>query len=123
LTTGFITPWIPSQLATPIDLNTHWLWDWTQSTPAGEVRHRFSWKMGEAGSVAAAQYVQARILCHILMDRLPDSAIPDLVQSILLAWEDSALRAWPQTRDTGPTRRLKTKSVKRYDRKTFPLED
>ena len=123
LTTGFITPWIPNQLATPIDVDTHWLWDWTQSTPAGQVRHLFSWKMGEVGSVAAARHIQARILCHVLIDRLPDSAIPDLVQNILLTWEDCALHAQARAQDERPTRRVKAKSVKRYDRQTFPVED
>jgi hypothetical protein len=67
--------------------------------------------------------MQARILCHVLIDRLPDSAIPDLVQNILLTWEDCVLHAQARAQDERPTRRVKAKSVKRYDRQTFPVED
>jgi hypothetical protein len=79
--------------------------------------------MGEAASVAAAHDVYTRLLCHILVDRLPDNALPDLVQHIFLVWEDAAARAWTRVQPESPARRVIAKSVKRYDRQTFPVED
>ena len=113
-------PWAP--LPATEEARVPWFLEWEQSTPAGLVSHRFTWKMGDDFTRDAAIAVHARAACHAIISSLPDQAITDLFTQMVGILEAYMPPPIPIT-DAPSVRRIQGKLGKRFERQTFPVEE
>jgi hypothetical protein len=107
--------WAPPQSDEPIGYLGETL-AFEQETPIGFYAHSFTWKRNPTRTGEEAQAAGVRFLCHILISRAVDEALPELVETIATVAEFYELRihdekfvdrrvdAVPVTLLAGPTR-------------------
>lgn len=90
-TTDYMTLWNPSRLPEPYSQNElQPILDLYHTTAAGQVHHRVSWKVDESAPIETVEAMYARLLCYALISYLPDEAIVDIFQDLILRYDQLA---------------------------------
>jgi hypothetical protein len=95
---------------------------WEHSIGPGRLSHKILFTPPETCDSAAAWRCYApRVLCHLIVDRLPDDALGELCQALGQMYEFYASRPVPSQRSL-PAERVKGRIVASYERPSFSLD-
>ena len=93
---------------------------WTREAPGGDLDHVFSYKFADPFSGADMLPVYGRLLAHLVLDELPDSALSEVLDYLGNAWIFHQPTA-PETEP--PARTLRGKVTRRYERPMYTIEE
>jgi len=122
-------PWSPRALPPDVEIaegtvwRFPWLIAWEQETPVARVSHRLTYKATALTDVQATENIQMRFLSHVLVDILPDRAVPELLDAVANLYEYYLPVHVPRLLPEPSVKRTKVKFGRRYDRPTFPISE
>lgn len=78
-------PWDPiSSTSGPAETDLHFVIGWTQQVSTGNISHFISFEGNETtGKESDFSNLKARLLCHFLLNAMPDEALPELSESLI----------------------------------------
>ena len=94
--------------------------NWVRQGSAGDLHHAYSYKFAEPFDIASAMPVCQRLLSHLVLDELPDSALSEVLNFLGDVW----LFHQPTPQPARESVRLrKGKVTRRYERPTYAIEE
>jgi hypothetical protein len=95
---------------------------WRIDTSGGEVQHRFAYRFPNPFDATSTAALETRLLGHLMLDRLPDDALPEVLEFLASAWAFYQPSP-PQIEAAAERRLVKGKMTKRYERPAYSLSD
>lgn len=92
---------------------------WHRESSIGDLHHLFSYKFAAPFDVTSTAPVSARLLSHLILDGLPDEALPEVLEFLGNAWV--FYQPGPTPIEPPQTPALKGKVTKRYERPAYSL--
>jgi hypothetical protein len=96
---------------------------WEHETPVARISHRFTYKPGVLVDVTGSHNLELRLLSYVLIDALPDKALPELLEAVGFLWEHHLPLPAGPTLPEPSVKRTSVKLGRRYDRPTFPISE
>ena len=60
--------------------------DWTRGTPDGDFHHSLAYKFADPLNAIASPVVLGRLIGHLVLDELPDAALPEILDHLGNIW-------------------------------------
>ena len=96
--------------------------EWKHFSSRGRISHLFMIEGNPVLDEEGFQDYVIRLLCHALIDRVPEQALPELLDEIENIYR-YYLTAPPARALQQPSRVLQVKIGRRFERPTFPLSE
>lgn len=95
---------------------------WQIEVSGGEAQHLFAYRFPDPLDLTSTGALETRLLGHLILDGLPDEALPEVLELLGNAWVFYH-PAPPQIEAPAERRLLKGKVTKRYERPAYSLSD
>lgn len=124
--TNFITQWNPPSPETETTGDNKF-WDFFWKSRESGLENLYLWNsvIQETSEKSFDQesFIN-RILCHIVINRIPDKGLPDLIDSLKDVYQfHQNFGDFPHMRQLETTATLQAQIVSQYDRETVPYEE
>ena len=95
---------------------------WQIEASGGKVQHLFAYRFPDPFDLTSTGALKTRLLGHLILDVLPDEALPEVLELLGNAWLFYQ-PAPPQIEAPAERRLFKGKVTKRYERPAYSLSD
>jgi hypothetical protein len=94
---------------------------WLRESFEGDLQHFFSFRFAQPYEATSASPIFPRLIAHLIVDQLPDQALPEVLEQLGNAWLFYQFVP-PQGEPASPSSNsLKGKMIRRYERPTYSL--
>jgi hypothetical protein len=94
--------------------------NWTREVSEGDLHHFFAYRFSELSDVTSSAPIYKRLFAHLLLDELPDTALPEILKHLSDAWLFYQPTA-PEVQSE--PRVLKGRVTRRYERPTYSIDE
>lgn len=95
--------------------------NWTREASEGDFYHFLAYRFTDQSVTTAAAPVCQRFLAHLMLDELPDAALPEILDYLATAWTfHQPVGAEKTTQQPGVR---KGKVTRRYERPTYFIDE
>jgi hypothetical protein len=96
---------------------------WSRETGAGTLDHRVELRLDETAAQSEALVIPLqRMICHVLVDQLPDQGLGELVESLVGMVDFYAVRS-TQPSLGAPARPARSRVLGHYERPVFQVTE
>ena len=120
--TPFINPWNRELFqGTETEGGESLFIEWEHDTPAARVSHRYTYRPSIRSGARTS--FGARAFAHVLIDLLPDKALPELFEDLGRIYDFYQPTPSHMLTELPLLRRTKIKRGRRYERAVFPVSE
>jgi hypothetical protein len=93
---------------------------WTRQASEGDLHHLFAYRFSDPADVTATAPIYRRLFAHLVLDELPDTTLPEVLDHLSDAWVfhqpiASEVQSQPRV--------LRGKVTRRYERPTYSIDE
>jgi hypothetical protein len=95
--------------------------NWTREASEGDLHHFLAYRFTERSLTTSIAPVFQRLVAHLLLDELPDSALPEILDYLGTAW--AFHQPISAEKKTEQPHMRKGKVTRRYERPTYFIDE